>query len=317
MAQTFAAVEVPEWCGVFDAEQFEAFRQEVDDACDCFGAGGQSLESGFVELVSGAYSDGYEFRLERLAKRCAEAPREDWEGICFGQIDAWSMAEAQSEWLEQAPFEQVRDLLRIHLFDGSPRSETDESEEPDESEEWFRLPLADGLWIGLVVADAPSSDEDEPEIDTQVHNAAVQAWGVEPEQLVEAALANLRREEEAPAWGEVSVELSDEDDEPVATITVLTIENAPWALLLDEIEPELAERGVVLAVPAQDAVLVAEVPEPDMLDLVVTAVSAVARDHVDAAEIGYEIGDGTYWYQNGEFSRFEESESDDEAEPVE
>ncbi|MGP4019520.1 hypothetical protein [Saccharopolyspora sp. 5N708] len=317
MAQTIAAEEVPTWCGFFDVDQFEAFREEVDDACDCFGAAGQEIESGFVELAAGVHSDIYAFSLAQLAKRCAAEPREDWEGLIFGQIDDWSAAEAQAEWLEQATFEQVRDSLRIHLFDGSPRydDEPEEAEEVDEAyeaEDWFRLPLADGLWIGLVVAGTPSTDEDEdePEIDTQVHNAAVQAWGVEPDRLVEVALANLRREEGMPTWEELVVEVSDEDGQQVETITLLTAENAAWVLLLDEVAPELAERGVVLAVPSQDTLLVAEAAEPDALDLVVTAVADVARDHLDEAEVGYGLSDDAYWYQQGALSVFEETDPD-------
>lgn len=210
----------------------------------------------------------------------------------------------QSEWLEQATLDQVRDRLRIHLYDGGPRYDEAEPEDP---EEWFRLQLADGLWVGLVVAGTPSSDDDS-EIDTQVHNAAVQAWGVEPDRLVEAALANLRREQDAPAWGEVLVQVSDEAGEPVETITLLMASgSAAWALLLDEVEPELAESGVVLAVPSQDTLLVAEVPEEDMLDLVVEVVAEVAGDHVAETEVGYGIDGGAYWYQNGSFSRFEVS----------
>jgi hypothetical protein len=318
MAQTIAAEEVPTWCGFFDVDQFEAFREEVDDACDCFGAAGQEIESGFVELAAGVHSDIYAFSLAPLAKRCAEEPREDWAGLIFGQIDAWGVAEAQAEWREQASFEQIQDSLRIHLFDGSPRydeeaEETSEAAEVDEAEadeDWFRLPLADGLWIGLVVAGAPSTDEDEPEIDTQVHNAAVQAWGVEPDQLIEVALANLRREEETPTWDELVVEVSDEDGQPLETITLLTADSAAWVLLLDEVAPELAERGVVLAVPTQDTLLVAEVTEPDALDLVVMAVSDVACDYLDEAEVGYGLSGDPYWYQQGALSRFEEPEPD-------
>src|SRR2546421_10246154 len=99
---TSEAPEVPDWCAFFDADEYELFCEWVDDALSCFGAEGQDLSEGTVDLASGTDVDIYPFPLDRLARRCRDRPQDEWNSICFNQIDAGSMCEAQYEWLARA-----------------------------------------------------------------------------------------------------------------------------------------------------------------------------------------------------------------------
>src|SRR2546423_4623540 len=112
---------VPDWCGFFDADEYELFRGWVDDALSCFGADGQDLDEGIVELAAGADVAIHGFPLARLARRCKDSPQDEWNSLCFNQIDAWAESEAQYEWLERASLDEVRGRLRPPLGRGDRR----------------------------------------------------------------------------------------------------------------------------------------------------------------------------------------------------
>ncbi|OLB65296.1 MAG: hypothetical protein AUI10_07380 [Actinobacteria bacterium 13_2_20CM_2_72_6] len=97
--ETSAAAGVPDWCAFFDQDDYELFCEWVDDACSGFGAEGQDLSEGYVDLAAGQINvDVYTFPLSRLAERCRDSPKDEWNSICFGQVDAWTTGEAQHEW---------------------------------------------------------------------------------------------------------------------------------------------------------------------------------------------------------------------------
>src|SRR2546423_5293253 len=112
---------VPDWCGFFDADEYELFGGWVDDALSCFGAGGQDLDEGIVELAAGADVAIHGFPLARLARLCKDRPQDEWNSLCFNQIDAWAESEGQYEWLERASLDEVRDRLRPRLGRGYRR----------------------------------------------------------------------------------------------------------------------------------------------------------------------------------------------------
>lgn len=171
-------MSVPDWCGFFDADDYETFRAELDAAAACFGADGQDLSEGSVDLAAGADLEIHSFPLARLAARCSGRPRADWAGLCFDQVDAWSTAEGQYAWLERASFEQVRERLRVRPSDGRPFFQ---GTTPDAPREPYHLRLPDGALLEFVIEEVPSlHDRDEPLIDVVVHNAAVSAWGRPP-----------------------------------------------------------------------------------------------------------------------------------------
>ncbi|MGA8117755.1 MAG: hypothetical protein WCA46_29315 [Actinocatenispora sp.] len=287
MTESGTGADVPNWCDFFDGEEFEEFCEQVDDACGSFGADGQDVTEGFVELATGAYAEIATFPLGRLAQRCRDSSREDWGDLCFAQVDAWSDGVPQAEWLESAEFARVRDGLRIHLYDGGAHYQ---GTGPDDPAEYARLAVADGLWAGLVRAETPSAHDDEPAVDAAVHNAAADAWGTGPERLVEVALANLRRSEPAPHWN-------------VEGAVREATASAGWALLLDEVAPDLVAGGALVAVPAQDSVIVCPAPDEATRNALVGAVAELARQRVAGAAPGRDITDSVYWYHDGAFHR--------------
>ncbi|MFI6521232.1 hypothetical protein ACIBF1_37160 [Spirillospora sp. NPDC050679] len=236
--------EVPPWCEFFDADAYEAFCEEVDDAAAAFGADGQDLSYGSLELSSGCRGECPAFPLDHLARACHERPRGEWADLCFRQVDEWTVAGAQARWLERASFDEVRERLGVHLDNGQRHWDGTTRDDPREP---FRSPLADGLWIGLWVADVPGAHDDEPEVDVQVHNAAARAWGVGPDDLVRIALDNVRRDG-PPAWTEVRAG-------PVTLLEGWGSDASSWALLLDEALPETAG-GALVGVPGRSQLIV-------------------------------------------------------------
>ncbi|WP_067482313.1 hypothetical protein [Actinomadura hibisca] len=235
--------EVPPWCEFFDGEKYEEFCDEVDEAAAAFGADGQDLSSGSIVLAAGDRNENPSFPLDHLARACHARPREEWADLCFAQVDGWSVAAAQARWLVGASFDQVRERLGVHLDDGRRHWQGTERDDPREP---CRLPLADGLWAGLWVADVPGAHEDEPELDVQVHNAAARAWGVEADELVRIALGNVRRNG-PPAWTEVQAG-------PVTLLEGWGSDAASWALLLDEVLPERTG-SVLVGVPGRSQLI--------------------------------------------------------------
>ncbi|MGI5168125.1 hypothetical protein ACQEU3_27640 [Spirillospora sp. CA-253888] len=275
--------EVPPWCEFLDAEEYEAFCEEVDDAAAAFGADGQDLSYGSLELSSGCRGECPEFPLDRLARACHERPREEWADLCFRQVDEWTAAGAQARWLEGVSFDRVRERLGVHLDDGQRHWEGTAWDDPREP---FRLPLADGLCVGLWVADVPGAHDDEPEVDVQVHNAAARAWGVGPDELVRIALANVRRNG-PPAWTEVRAG-------PVTLLEGWGSDASSWALLLDEVLPETAE-GALVGVPSRSQLIVCLEEGEEALGVMRERV----RDVHARAEVLRAIGGRVYRYRRG------------------
>jgi hypothetical protein len=309
---TSEAPEVPDWCAFFDVDEYELFCAAVDDACSAFGADGQDLSEGTVDLASGTDVEIYAFPLDRLARRCRETPREDWESICFSQIDAWTTCEAQYEWLERAGLDEVRERLRPRLGRGHRRFEGTAADDPQEI---VRGRLAPGLWVTVVADGIPSGYDDEPELDVEVHNAAMRAWGTDPNQLIGIALDNLRGAR-PPAWHEYTAKVPRDDtgEQVPVVLAVGTGGAAAWALLLAELFPELDRAGFVVGVPTQDTLILCPVLDPAVGGGVADLVARLARDQMARTEHVACVSGGAYRYRDGQFSVLvapEEGDTDD------
>ncbi|MFC1403261.1 MULTISPECIES: hypothetical protein [Streptacidiphilus] len=299
--------EVPHWCGFFDAGEFEAFCEEFDEACASFGADGQEFDGGRVVLAAGAYLELRTFRLDRLARACREAPQEQWGDLCFDQVCAWSSTDAQEEWLEQVPLDRVRASLRIRLLDGRLRYQ---GTGPDDPQELFRLPVADGLWAGLVVPAVPAAHDGEPDLDTPVHNAAALAWEASPQALVAAALANLQLEPGVvERLAEPTGVLDSAGCPVVATVVTGGRGSAARLLLQADLEGWSAPFGSMAAVPADDMLVLCAVAAFADRDRIATAVAALARDRIRAAEPGTRVSGDVFWHREGLLSRYLADES--------
>ena len=305
---------VPDWCGFFDADEYELFCGWVDDALSCFGAEGQDLDEGIVELAAGADVAIHGFPLARLARRCKDSPQDEWNSLCFNQIDAWAESEAQYEWLERASLDEVRDRLRPRLGRGYRRFE---GTTPDDPREVVRGRLAPGLWVTVVAEEIPSGYDDEPLVEIEVHNAAMRAWDLGPDQLIGIALDNLRGTP-LPAWQEYTAKVAREDTgEPVPVAFAVGSGNtaAAWALLLAELFPEQDRAGLVVGVPARHRLVLCPVPDPAVGGAIADLVARLARDEMARTEIGAVISSGAYRYRDGRFSVLVPPEEGDVEDP--
>jgi hypothetical protein len=292
---------VPEWCAFFDADEYELFCGWVDDALSCFGADGQDLDEGVVELAAGADVAIHGFPLARLAQRCKDSPQDEWNSLCFSQIDAWAESEAQYEWLERASLDEVRGRLRPRLGRGYRRFEGSTADDPAEI---VRGRLAPGLWVTVVAEEIPSEYDDEPLVEIEVHTAAMRAWGLDPNGLIGIALDNLRGTP-LPAWQEYTAKVAREDtgeQVPVALAAGSGRTAAAWALLLAELFPEQDRAGFVVGVPARHRLILCPVPDPAVGSAIADLVARLARDEMARTEIGAVVSSGAYWYRDGRFS---------------
>jgi len=305
---------VPDWCGFFDADEYELFRGWVDDALSCFGADGQDLDEGIVELAAGADVAIHGFPLARLARLCKDRPQDEWNSLCFNQIDAWAESEGQYEWLERASLDEVRDRLRPRLGRGYRRFE---GTTPDDPREVVRGRLAPGLWVTVVAEEIPSGYDDEPLVEIEVHNAAMRAWDLGPDQLIGIALDNLRGTP-LPGWQEYTAKVTREDTgEPVPVAFAVGSGNtaAAWALLLAELFPEQDRAGLVVGVPARHRLVLCPVPDPAVGGAIADLVARLARDEMARTEIGAVISSGAYRYRDGRFSVLVPPEEGDVEDP--
>jgi hypothetical protein len=312
--ETSAAAGVPDWCAFFDEDDYELFCEWVDDACSCFGAEGQDLSEGYVDLAAGQINvDVYTFPLSRLAERCRDSPKDEWNSICFGQVDAWTTGEAQHEWLARAPLDEVRGRLRPRLGQGGPQYV---GTAPDHPMETVRRRLARGLWVTILAEEVPSDDDDDPELDLEVHNAAMSAWGADPDQLLGIALDNLRGTQ-PPTWQEYTAKVPRDDtgEEVPVALAVGSGDAAAWALLLADLFPELDREGLVVGVPTQHTLILCPVPDPVLSGGIAELVATLVRDELARGAYDARISSGAYWYRDGQFSVLVEPAEGDAEDP--
>jgi hypothetical protein len=278
--------DVPEWCAFFDDEQYELFCGWMDDACSCYGAEGQDLSEGIVELaVATADTQIHAFALARLASRCRDHPPADWDRLCSDQVDDWVTAEGQHEWLERASFDQVRASLWPRLSQGHPRFV---GTAPDDPRETFRRKLADGLWLNVVADEVPGRYGDEPQIDVEVHHGALASWGIDGDELLRIALDNTRRAR--PQWREQLVEAAPGDPIP---LRVARNRGSYWVPLLGEEYPD-----AMFIVPLQGLLMICPDPDAAGPDRAAALLGRLARRLV--RKPGYErVSTGVYRLLDG------------------
>ncbi|MEN3304443.1 MAG: hypothetical protein V7603_645 [Micromonosporaceae bacterium] len=250
---------VPVWCGFFAVDEYDLFSAAVDNALGLFGAEGQDIDEGYVELAAGdPEPEVYGFALTSLAVRCRAAATEQWPDICARQVMDWAEGEPQRTWLRNAPFGAVEHQMDAWLtgtrevkFDGDPEG----SEQP------FSVQVADGLYVSFL-AEVPDLD-DAPEMRSFVPNAAVHAWQLSAEDLLESARRRLRQLP-PPNWDRKTVRIEDDNGNTIGTADVYLGSAPPdvstpvssWALILDEVGPVSFELSRLAAVPHRHLLIV-------------------------------------------------------------
>ncbi|MBF6436881.1 hypothetical protein [Nocardia cyriacigeorgica] len=171
---------VPEWCEFFTADEYAKFAEYVDSALGSFGAEGQDVDNGWVSVASGEPDpELYELDLTELAGECRANPIEDWPVLCFSAVDRFVVCAPQREWLTQATFAEVEDLLEPWLADAP---ELTFEAPPDHPDQPFSTRLDDGRYLHFV-ATVPELG-DIPEIPAFVPNSAIGSWNVPVDDLV-------------------------------------------------------------------------------------------------------------------------------------
>jgi hypothetical protein len=90
------------------------FKAAVDAALGLFGAEGQDIDDGYVELAAGdPEPDVYEFALDSLAVRCRASATGQWPDICARQVMDWVEGVPQRTWLWNSPFGVVEHQLDV------------------------------------------------------------------------------------------------------------------------------------------------------------------------------------------------------------
>jgi hypothetical protein len=257
VAPVSADPTVPDWCAYFDADEYDLFCAALDAACGCYGAEGLDFDDGWVELYAGdGMPDECGYSLHRLAARCRDSAPDEWESLCFRHISEWVEGCLHREWLDRTPFADVEPLLQVWLT--AERPVQYEGGRPDDPDEPFSVPLAEGLYLSLL-AEVPDLDEASGMV-VLVPSSATRAWKQSAEDLLESARRQLRLLP-PPIWtvrtirfsnhlGPTEVDLYYASAAPGVATPV-----SAWALLLSEVAPVPLPRGAYIVVPERNTLI--------------------------------------------------------------
>jgi len=250
---------VPVWCDFFSVDEYDAFGAAVDDALGIFGAEGQDIDEGRVELAAGdPVATVYEFPLDLLAARCRASAGEQWPDICARHVMDWAEGEPQRSWLTNSPFDEVENLLDVWL---TGKREVAFQGDPDGPDQPFSVRVADGLYASFL-AEVPGL-KDAPAMRSFVPNSAVCAWNLTAAEVLESGRRRLRRLP-PPTWELRTAYIQDDQGGTEATAGVY-FASAPssvstpvsaWALILDEVTPVVLEPAGLVAVPHRHTLIV-------------------------------------------------------------
>jgi hypothetical protein len=255
---------VPVWREFFTVDEYEVFNVAVDEALGLFGAEGQDIDEGYVELAAGdPEPEVYEFALDSLAVRCRASATEQWPDICARQVMDWAEGEPQRTWLRNSPFGVIEHRMDVWL---TGTREVKFEGDPEGSEQPFSVQVADGLYVSFL-AEVPELN-DAPAMRSFVPNAAVHAWHLTAEDLLESARRRLRRLP-PPLWGLKTASIEDDHGKTVGSADVYFGSAPPdvstpvsaWALILDEVSPVSFELSGLVAVPHRHLLIVGQPSE--------------------------------------------------------
>ncbi|MEV6432250.1 hypothetical protein [Nocardia sp. NPDC051463] len=250
---------MPQWCEFFSADEYDIFCTAVDDGLSLYGADGQDIDGGYVEMAAGEPSiEIYPFALSALAARCRESDTAQWSDLCSSRIMAWAEGRLQREWLTETPFNEVEALLEVWLYS---RRELMFEAEPDHPDQPFCTQVADGLYACFVavvpdIADAPT-------MHSFVPNSAVSAWNLTADELLDSVRRCLRRLP-PPVWEKHTTTFVDDQQKLVGSGEVyfgsapdgVDLPVSAWALIIDEVTPAPLVPAGLLAVPHRHLLLV-------------------------------------------------------------